>query len=198
MTVSPLDVVKVTAVFTYDDVSDIINVFHYQNQGSSAVSDEDVLEDLVGELDGYYGALTSTWSSKIKPVRVELYNVTADMPIGSTPWPTLSDGESALESLPLQCSPLVSFPTGFPKAIGRKYLPPVDEAHNSHGGTLTAALLADMVAWAAAVIDGVTISGSIFKAGHVQKIGGAFVTWIASEIDSRIRTQRRRVVGVGE
>jgi hypothetical protein len=198
MTVQPDDVVKVTCSFVYDEVSVMQNVFYYQNTGSSAVSDEDVLTDLVGEIDGYYGSLTSTWSSRMVPRDLVLYNITQDLPIGSSPWPTLEDGGSALESLPLQCAPLVSFLTGFAKAVGRKYLPAVDEAHNSHGGALAAPLLADMLAWAVGVLGGVTIDGQPFYAGHVSSVTGGFVRWLTSEVNTLIRSQRRRVIGVGE
>lgn len=198
MTVQPNDIVRVTCSFVYDTSSLIQNVFHYQNMGVSAVSDEDVLADLVGEIDGYYGALTSTWSNRMVPRDVTLYNVTQDRPIGSSPWPTLEDGASALESLPLQCAPLVSFLTGYPKAVGRKYLPPVDEGHNSHGGALAAPLLADMLAWAVGVLGGVTIDGQPFYAGHVSDTTGTFLRWLTSSVNILIRSQRRRVIGIGE
>jgi hypothetical protein len=198
MTVQPDDVVRVTCSFVYDDASVIQNVFYYQNMGSSAVDDADVLTDLVGEIDGYYGALTSTWSSRMVPRDLILHNVTQDVPIGSSPWPTLVDGQSALESLPLQCAPLVSFQTGITKAVGRKYLPPVDEAHNAHGGALAAPLLADMLAWAVGVLGGVTIDGQPFYAGHLSDVTQGFVRWLTSEVSTLIRSQRRRVLGVGE
>jgi hypothetical protein len=48
------------------------------------------------------------------------------------------------------------------------------------------------------VLGGVTIDGQPFYAGHVSETTGTFLRWLTSSVNLLIRSQRRRVIGVGE
>jgi len=195
--VQPGHIVKVVQSYEWG-ASDIFqNVWYYKHSGSTAVSAEDVMEGLEAEIAGFAGFITPYQSTSLIYTTYEFYNATLDEPMGVLLDSYDNQGESGVDPLPTQCAALVSFATGVKKAVGRKYLPGLTEGSSVSGGDIVQAAINALIDWATAVVGGVTIDGNAFFAGHVNSKTASWVRWSLPIIDYLVRTQRRRVRGVG-
>lgn len=197
MTVQPGDVIRCTQHYIYDESDDFINIWHYKHAGASPVSDSEVIEGLLDEIDGVTGFLVPIQTELITYGLVEFYNLTQDEPLGSLPFTVNDDGSSAQEPLPTQCAALVTFRTGVKNAVGRRYVPGICEDNQSNGGDWSNDVLTALASYAAGVIGDVTIDGNSFVSGHWRRVAETFVEWVTPIIDTLVRTQRRRVKGQG-
>jgi hypothetical protein len=197
MTVNAGDIIRCTQSMLYDNSDRYENVYYYQHQGSGGLADNVVLAGLEGEISGWTGYILGLQVNELVYEGVECYNVTQDTPMGFLADTYSNAGTNAGTALPLQCSMLVTFDSGDKHGQGRKYLAAPAVAAQSDAGILTGAALTALGTWAAAVLGGVSISGEDFVVGHYRKATGAFLDWLSARVDTVIRTQRRRVLGVG-
>jgi len=197
LTVQPGDVIRCTEHFTWDGSEDFVNIWHYKHAGASPLTDAEVMTGLASEIDGTLGFLIEDQSELLVMGLIEFYNLTQDLPMGSLPHPENTDGALATEPLPTQCAGLCTFRTADKRSVGRRYLPGFTEADSSDGGEVSVGTLANLAAYAAALIGGTTISGATFECGHWRKTYETFSKWVLPIVDTLYRTQRRRVKGVG-
>lgn len=198
MTVDNGDVIRATEHFTWDGTEDFVNVWHYQCNGAGGLADSVVMAGLASEIDGTLGFLVEDQSEKLVYGLIDFFNMTKDLPMGSVPHPTNTDGALASDPLPTQCAALITFRTAEKKSVGRRYIPGFTEDDSSDGGNISSATLANLAEYAAALIGGTTIAGNIFKPGHWRKLYEVFSEWLLPVVDTVYRTQRRRVKGVGK
>jgi hypothetical protein len=128
---------------------------------------------------------------------IEFYNLTQDTPMGDEAWPVLTAGGSASDPMPFQTSPLVKFLTSIARSQGRKYLPPITEAFYEGSGFISSAALTAIAAYAAELLTDRVVSGSTLKMGNYNIPLDRFAAWAGAVIDDILKTQRRRVQGVG-
>jgi hypothetical protein len=194
------DIIRVTANMSWNAGADqVVNTYHTKaNLFSGNYSDASVHTAIADALDTAYTALNTWISSAVTYDSIETWNLTQDRPMGVTAWPTLTTGDATGEMYAAQCAPLLLMYTLAPRSQGRKYLPPTTESFVSLGGTLNAAILAGIAAFGAALLDGWEITPLNAGAwGNWNKVLVRFAEWVAGVVETRLRTQRRRVEGVG-
>jgi len=195
--VQPGDIIRGTLKMIFGGTEEFQSVYHYQHQGAAAITAAECTAGLAGEVAGWIGYLIPLQHTSLYYESMEFYNVTQDEPMGVETADFDFNGTSSDSPLPLQANALVMFDGGAKRSLGKKYLPAFGELYSAGGGQVQATLLTALANYAAGVLGGVFIDGNSFKAGHVKRATGAFVTWITPIIDSLFRTQRRRVIGVG-
>lgn len=194
--VSPNDIVRVTAQMSFG--SDAIqNVYHAEYQGAAPVADLAFKLGIASALDTAYGNIIGLISNQVSFDNLEFFNITQDRPMFDQPWPTLINGVATGEPLPPQTAPLVLFNTEVARSQGRKFLPVFDEPTQS-GGTLVPTAITNLGNYATAILSGaVTGAGNAFF-GNWSPTKLRFAEWTVALVQELLRTQRRRVVGVGE
>jgi hypothetical protein len=130
-------------------------------------------------------------------VEIEGYNVTRDTWLGSVSWPTQTFGTNVAEELPYQVAALVTFKTATTQHPGKKYLGGFTEDTNAGDGILTSGLLTELAAYAAVLLNGVTVEGAEFMFGNYNYALTRWAIWIAGAVDALWSTQRRRKTGIG-
>jgi hypothetical protein len=191
------NILRVVCKMSYG-VNDIQNTFHFKYSGLSqnplvvGADIEDFMDAAYDELDDMYTNLM-TFDS------ITIYNVSKDEFISDNAWPSLTAGTgTGGQTLPTQSAPLVLFPSDTIRSQGRKYLPPVMETLSDEAGTLTASAITAIAAWAADMLAGAVVgAGGYITAGNWNDDLARFAQWVSSSIQNIIRTQRRRVRGVG-
>lgn len=197
MAVSPGDVIRVTAVLAYDAVNTIQNVFYVEHQGVTDVSDDDFMEAAALWLDTAYGNLLSLQPAATTYTTVQGYNVGDDVPLLPEPWPTLTSGSSSDQGLPLQVAGLVSFATTTKRSVGRKYIGGLSEGAQAAGGLLDATAVVGLENWGTDILNGFVVTAEVFVPGNFRPLTNDFIDWERRRVDPVMRTQRRRVKGVG-
>jgi len=129
--------------------------------------------------------------------KVECYNLTGDYPLIATDWPVLTAGTSNSNPLPLQSAPLVLFRTATKRSVGRKYIPGFCADANDGAGVLLETYKPLLLDFAEHFLAGMSQGDVTGEFGNYRPSTTTFVTWIEGDVDDIIRTQRRRVLGVG-
>lgn len=111
----------------------IQNVYHtYITQLASGVP-EDILDDMADWMDDAYSEIVGhIWDAQSID-EVHVLDLTADIDIGVTGFPTLTYGTDTGEGLPPGTSALVKFKTAQGKHQGRKYIGVLTEVSNNDG-----------------------------------------------------------------
>jgi hypothetical protein len=190
------DVVRVTAKMSWaSGASQIQNVYHIKVL-TGGNTDALVHSEIADALDDAYTELLGSIPDVIDFDTIETFNITQDAPMVEDAWPTLTEGAVSGESLPAQCAPLVLFNTATARSQGRKFLPFVLESGQS-GGSLSAGVLEDMANYAAALIGDIVGTSWSGKFGNYNDDLVRFAPWVSALVKDIVRTQRRRVFGVG-
>lgn len=190
------DIIRVTAKMSANSGVDLFqNVYHLLFAGSPA--EDNIVHDAIAlVLDDAYSYPENGWPTTIDADSISSWNLTQDRPMIEAAWPSFGGGTGAGDSVPYQCAPLVLFETDTARSQGRKYLPPVTEALQTNG-VLSSAMTDQLVFFAAEFLGGVIGSGWSALFGNWNPDLARFATWTDALIKSIIRTQRRRVPGVG-
>lgn len=196
MSLQDNDVIRVTAKMSRaSSLGEIQNVYHIRYDGSS-VSYETLWDAVATWLDDAYGNIVDEIHPNVHFDTIEMFNVTQDEPVGEDAWPTLTAGTGASDMLPAQTSPLVLFPTNTARSQGRKFLPPVGEESQSNG-VLLAGVLTSMANYAADLLENIPVGVWSAAVGNYNPTLARFAPWISAIVKDVLRTQRRRVAGVG-
>lgn len=190
------DILRVTAKLAYNSgVDDIQNVYHLQYVGATE-TDAVVHAAIATVLNTAYGEIIVRIPSTTTFESIETWNVTQDRPMVEDDWPTLTVGQTASDPLPAQCSCLVLFDTNAPRSQGRKYLPFFTEGLST-AGILSGATLNDVADYIAVLLS--EVDGGTWAAifGNWSPTLERFAAWISGAAQAIVRTQRRRVRGVG-
>jgi hypothetical protein len=198
MTVSPLDVVRVTVTATVTDYPDEFQmVFHVQHGGASDNTDAGFmlfcdlwLKDLLDD----FSTLTTdqiTWE------RFEAYNVTKDIGVGEQALSGTITGQSTAEPLPYQSSALVTFPSLVKKVTGKKFIPGLTINDVDDGNFIDNDFFNALLAFAVTVLDGFSPAGQDYYPGMWSTLYERFVPALSAVVRSGVFTQRRRRLGQG-
>jgi hypothetical protein len=191
---------------TSEDLTDIVNVFHFlAAPWSGAYTTGDLLDAIAGYFDVAYANLnnyipTNQVPNDIKVDIVELVGgeevVTEN--IGTTSWGSTYDPASAGESYAPGVAALVILRTLVGKVFGRKFVGQLSEAALSNG-ILSTLLQASLAAFGAALLDKVELSATereLFP-GVLSKRTSGFQTFSAVDVNPEPAYQRRRKRSVG-
>jgi hypothetical protein len=195
-TISNNDVIRIVAKMTLP-AGVVQNVYHYRFSGTSGGEGIDLLTDIAERLDEAYAEIQPALPTTLQFASIEGFNVTRDEPCGEVDWPNLTAGGGSGQSLPPQTSALVLFNTGTARSQGRKYLPPMTETESEGGGTLTSGVQGAIADFALALLQVLTTGHGYVIPGNYNKALGRFAPWVSAIVQGFLRTQRRRVYGVG-
>lgn len=196
MTVNLNDVLRVTAKMSQAG-SDIQNVYHWKAKGTGSDTDLNVMNAIALRLDISYTTIDGLLTTGLTYDQIDFFNMTQDVVMGTLDWPVLVAGSLVAEALPLQTSALLLFGTLIPKSQGRKFLPPMAEIASGNAGDLDAATTTACINFIAAILSTVIVGTLQFDAGNYDHLLVRFAQWFSGKVGTYMRTQRRRVVGVG-
>jgi hypothetical protein len=191
------DIVRVTAKFVYQDLDEFMCVFHMKLTLTGGASDGDVHDAIAVQLDDGWANLVTSMNQGVDFTTIETWNVTQDRPMWADEWPTLTSATGAADMLPTQCAALSLFDTQVARSQGRKFLPGFTEGINEAGGDLTSTVIAAITSWAAEIMLGISITEGTGEFGNWNKTLSRFADWVYHHVSPILRTQRRRVRGVG-
>lgn len=190
------DIVRVGAVFEDGLGSEMVNVFHVALT-TVAADQAQIRDDIVEWLEDLYGAVLNRISDTIDTKRIELYNVSEDLPEIDLDWVGgLTFGGSGDPVASGVCA-LVIGRTAVKRKVGRKFLPPFANAL-LNSGRWTTLTIADMNTFGSRWLDsfvatnGTTITGGVF--GVDTGIFSTIVQAVGTPIPAY---QRRRREGRG-
>lgn len=197
MSVQVGDILRVAVTFLWDDLFQMVNVWHLEvDDLGTTGSDDDVMQALEAIFLDFYRDGASSWQNNLSGESLSGVNVRKNelLPRINFSYAATAAGDP----LPLQTSPMIQFHSGTPRHGSRIYLPPFGEALNNNGVISTSGLTF-LATLAAEVLAGFTDPLDNFECRRVaysysedvvRSLTTAFVPTI-------FRTQRRRRQGVG-
>ena len=196
MAVNPSDVLRITAEMSVGADS-IQNVHHYQFVSGGPITDAQALLDAAVIMETLYSLLVPQQTVNYSYDQVRVQNITQGVLLGSTAWPTLTIGGSALDELPFPTSALLTFPTAVPRTRGGTYYGGFTELGNTVGGKIISALQTLLIAVAARALLQQNIAGNLYDFVLVNRALGTVIQFTSAIVHIVWRTQRRRRQGVG-
>ena len=197
MAIAVNDVIKVAVKFVWDNVDEILNVYHLKTIGKGTTTDAEIILAILTILDGVYGNIQAHMSNKVSADSIEFYNVTQDVPISVESWPGFAGGTGTGSSLPIGTASLVTFPTQAKRTYGRKFIPGLLESDQDAGVIASAWMSVLALNWAT-FLNAVTHVNGFEGRWGVWSDAKARFTWLNEcLVRNQVAYQRRRKPGVG-
>lgn len=207
MAVSDGDLLRIAARFKRSSNDDVVNVYGARISVSGTTpTNAQVMTAVSNWLNEMYNPINQTLSNTLESFDYKVDRVAlvggkfeTQETIGVSTWTITTDPAAAGQPLPPACSYLVNIKTTNPRSIGRKYLGPPTEDHQSAGivGSAQLAILAD---WATAYLAGyAVITGSDIVPAILSTkavVSGAYDV-LEAVISPVIAYMRSRKTGVG-
>jgi len=197
MAVAIGDVLRITARMSFVDLGLILNVYHVKVLEDGIPDDEDFQDAITAHLDLAYSQFNALMDDHIAYVDIEMYNLTQDIPLTPQPWPTLVSGVSVGTCVPLQAAALVTFPTAGKRSVGRKYLSGLSDSALDEGGKMNQTTVNAIADYGLTIVAGTAVGNAEIYFGNYRPATNEFYRWDGVRVRSYLRTQRRRVVGIG-
>lgn len=203
MTIVKDDIIRVAARFKDEVAGDIVHVWHFQANGVSfSEEDDDVLDVIEAEMDGWYSGLTSFYPDTMTPYDLSFSTVAwvggkevTVRSIGVRAWTLTSGPASTQEPMPGMDAAIVNFRTLRPRSFGRKYMGPTQESRQE-SGILSNTGLTEMTDFITAVLTGIAMTSGGLVTGiisqYTDEFGAHFFHFIEGIANSILGTQRRR------
>lgn len=196
MAVDEGDVLRITAEMKVD-ADAIQNVFHYQYQSVAQITDAQALTDSALVMEDLYNDLLASIATSVDFVQVRVQNITKDVLLGTTAWPTIIAGLEVLELLPRPVSALITYGTAVPDTRGGTYFGGFTELDNTNLAVIASALITRLGAVATSVLAGTNLSGRFYQLIVQNREFGTVIPVTSAIVHAVWRTQRRRRQGVG-
>jgi len=194
--VAPGDVVRFTVAMTQDS-QQVLNVYHYKNNGATAVSNDDCHGAIGNVIQSAYDEMEAGLHQSLVQDYLQSYNITQDLPMKTTAWPGSFGGDIAGDALPLQTAGLLTFPTAAKRSLGKKFIAGIAELMHLDAGVMHATLVTALTTAAAELIAPIVAGTSTMIPGNFNKTAASFAPWVSAVVDTLLSTQRRRKPGVG-
>lgn len=194
---------RVTAILTDTNGSQIQNVYYFRHTGGTTLQNAALATGIEAFMSTLYEIIDTYIPTSVTPYLISLdkvafvdgeLQVTADL--GSIAWTTWAGGESSSDGLPQGVAAVVNFPVDEPRVQGRKFLGPFAESAQEDGD-LISAVLAEVAAYAAALISGTSFGGATLNNFIASSKTAAFIEVTAYVANAIMGYQRRRKKGVG-
>lgn len=200
MSIANGDVLRVACRLRARGGQDIVNVYHYEYDGTGA-PDSSILASLVDHMDDMYTPLQPGLPSTTSFIDIDVANVTQGTVFPAMAWPTLTVGGASADELPEQVCGVVIGRTDLPKVVGRKFFGPLTETATNHGA-FTSSMLSTLALVSAEYLADVVVQvGCYLFPGVARYASGGlvnrFVRILESAVSSGVFTQRRRRAGQG-
>jgi hypothetical protein len=122
------DILRIVASMVLDIGVTVQNVYHVQITGPSNPGDAVVVEDMGEYLEDIYTELLDELPASMTFDEYSVQNITADISLGTTAWPSLTVGNNVSDTLPTGDAGLLLARTSKPGHHGSKYFGPLSEA----------------------------------------------------------------------
>jgi hypothetical protein len=199
MAIEAGDTIRCTARMTWNNVVSIQNTFWCYKTVSTNDDNEDNMADLATWIDGIYDNIVGAMPTNLTFDDIDFFNVTADQPLGSLPWPTQTTGNGgSTEIAATGVAAVITAFTAITKVRGRKFLGPLTEAAIDAGylNTSTMLTLADIILdWMTPFVG--TTTGNAWLPGVWRRLQEAFAPFTRAVVRNIPGYQRRRKAGVG-
>lgn len=196
MAVQQGDVLRATAEMSIQ-VDDLQNVLHYRLVSVSEVENSQALLDVAAVLDSLYDHIDGNMGDGVDFDQVRVQNITQDVLLGATAWPTLVAGGLVDDLQPRQAAALVTFPTAVPQTRAGIYFGGFTESANTTNGNITSVLLSNLLDLANEALTVQDIGGNLYEYVLVNREFGTVITLVSAIVHLVWRTQRRRRPGIG-
>lgn len=191
------DIIRAVAKFQFSGGDIFTNTFHFEVFSEGWNNDLQFMTELAVFMDAQYTLVNTRVSSALTYVDLDGQNLTQDILMPSVPWPVLVNGGSASEPLPTQTTARPFFRTLRPKTRASICYIPFDELSSTAGGVIVAAAAANLASWATPFISVIAlVSGSITYGAYNRPLD-RFTPVTSFVVPTRLRTIRRRRIGVG-
>jgi hypothetical protein len=197
MAIEVTDVLRIAVAFLFDDLYDIVNVWHIVPASlGTAGTDTAVMEDIADAMITWYELGLGLIVDNIAGNSLSGVNLTKDELLPVVPFEF--ESTNAADGLPLTNAPLISWGTSTPRHGSRIYLPGCVESHQNDG-LMDSAVLSALASMAASVLVGQTgsLDGVAFNRVAYDRTANYFRTLTSAFVPTELRTQRRRRRGVG-
>lgn len=192
---SPGDIIRMDDIMSYNNLSEVVNVYHFQLAGEDTVSDADLLAAMVTYADGLHSQLDDIQSASLFYIGQKVTNLTVPHVVGENTYSGTPHGTVTGDTLPPGAAGLVTLSTGTFKARGRKFIAGIATTFTSTG-ILNGGALSNLENYAAYLVGLLAPEGIPMYAGVVAK-SGVFAPFVTAAVRSVIAYQRRRKQGVG-
>lgn len=197
MAVQQNDVLRVTASMTYGVAGQVLeNVIHVRASDALVVLDPQALIDMGLVLEQLFGSLVTVTPNLINYVSYTVKNVTQNVLIGTTTWPTFTVGGDIAAIASPQVAALVIGRTQVPRVQSRIFFSGLREGSVSVG-LIDGILLTALLATAALLL--LPFTGALQRYQYIAYNRALMTVSVPTSTAVIIptRTQRRRSTGFG-
>ena len=191
------DIIRVDCNFLFAAATIMQNIYHFKVTLNTSADDAAFMAEVRTEIDAWYQIINLDVVSVLAYNNMTGQNITQNEILVAGAWPVLVNGSDIGEALPTQVAACVFFRTSRPKTRGSKFLPPYSEASNLGGGNIAAAALTRMASFGTNVLAGIDQPNVSADYGPYNVEFNRFTPATSAVTPTRLRTQRRRRVGVG-
>lgn len=191
------DVIRFDAIGDFDDVDQIVGVYHATLETEIGITNAQCLGDLKSLFSDLWDIIGNLHSILVTMRRIRAYNVTTAQLIGESAFGTPLLGTLTGDPCPTQVTAPLTFKTLYPRVMLRKlWGPPAESVVESDGrfGTTVATRLAQAAVF---LLDTMVAGGREYQYGYPSPIAGVFVVPTVAVYSNIPGTLRRRRIGVG-
>lgn len=201
---------RVSLRWKYLDLHDLMVVHHFKMLADVTRTEAQIKTDLEAYFQPIYGTLAGQISSSAHEFDMKVDRVAWDAgtakeiivePIYLGPFNLTNPPAGTGETLPLQDASVITLRTARPKSRGRKFIPALVESVSAEGGQIASGHIGNHLTAAANMLLTITFGAATAEHGifsHAPGVAGTFYKFLAAAVSSRICTQRKRRVGVGQ
>lgn len=196
MTVQVGDVIRIQSRMLRNGTQAVQNVWHVRHESGVVADDAVWVGQVAALIDQEFAAYSGGMASNITALDMLFFNITQDVTLPDGAWTTFTAGTAATEPNAPQVSAMVYWRTSAARVIGRKFLPPADEA-GQNDGNWSAALLTILIAFAQFFVGNKVIALGTVSFGTFNQLLSVYNAFQTAFAPIDARTQRRRRTGVG-
>lgn len=197
MSVNQNDVMEVSARSEWNGVEDTVSVYQLRKTDSGPTDDADVVDDLVTIMELIYNIFLAAQTALLIYRDIRIKNVTQDVLMGVHPWPTITAGVATGGAMPPGNAALVSFDTGKPRVVLRKFLGGLVSTDLDADGTLDTAVVAALLVFGATLVAPLVQTNGTYEYGYLSPKTLQWETPISVVVTDITAYQRRRKQGRG-
>lgn len=191
------DILRVAARQNVPGIGDFVNVFHYKCISGAPISDADTLADMGEFMDMLYTKVQAIISSYADPVDVNVFNVTQDRPLGSTPFPVWTGGTATGDAEPAQVAAFIRGLSGYSRNWAKKFIGPLSESRIATIGLMDGTTLTALGAFGAEWVLSTATSVGGYIAVVYHSSAGLYRAINSVAYDNVPCIIRRRRAGIG-
>jgi hypothetical protein len=190
------DMLRITTVMSAGVGKTIENVFIVSSGAGAGQDEQDVMADMEEWFTEIYTSLQNYVPTNLVHVEIRGFNITRDQPMPTQVW-TMAAGAQIGDPLPEGVCGLVLFRTDRARCIGRKFLGPFCEPHNTAGTVHVDVLNAELAFAVSLMGDWVGTATGLTFTYYIRDKLGALHRPLEAVISNIWAYQRRRRPGRG-